>query len=106
MVTKILIQIEDRKETSWLISPEELRHRLEVFASFLIKDVTAGMIPRVTVIQDEAPESKPQVDGNGNNGGAAGASLCRWASPLRVATGSDASCMARSPSPPLAHRHD
>jgi hypothetical protein len=58
---KFLVEIQDRRDTRWLVDSEELRRRLAVFTCFLTDAVTEGPRPGILVIQDEVPEKQDHL---------------------------------------------
>ena len=61
MIQKFLVEIEDQRNTRWLVDSEELRHRLEILAYVIADTVTEGPKPRILVIQEEKPEPEEQI---------------------------------------------
>ena len=58
MIQKFLVEIEDRRNTRWLVDSEELRRRLAIFACLIADAVTEGPRPGILVIQEETPEKQ------------------------------------------------
>ena len=53
MITKILVQIEDRPETRWLKSPEDFQQLIRIRIESLAMCYTMGTVPSVTVTAEE-----------------------------------------------------
>ena len=52
-IHKFLVQIEDGENTRWQYNDEEAARVLEMGAGNLIRSMTGGILPRVTVIVEE-----------------------------------------------------
>ena len=62
MIQKFLVQVEDHRDTRWLIDSEELRRRLAIFSRHIVAAVTEGPQPGILVIQEEAPGPQEQAE--------------------------------------------
>lgn len=58
MIQKFLVEIEDRRNTRWLVDSEEVRHRLAIFACLIADAVTEGPRPSILVIREEVLEKE------------------------------------------------
>ena len=77
MIQKFLVEIEDRRNTRWLVDSEELRRRLAIFACLIADAVTEGPRPGILVIQEEAPEKQDHPLERDEINGCASAYSCR-----------------------------